>query len=140
MSLPRRLRRRPRRVVFAEGEEEQVIRAAASFVHQGLGTALLVGREPRVRATAQALGIEPRHLDLLIDSIIGGRGVDRHPRQRQIHETVMLYRDPHRGLQAHHLRTDGGIGDLTRQRSWTLSSVYIPPNFYPQYILTANKY
>ena len=42
-----RLRRQPRRVVFAEGEEEQVIRAAASFVHQGLGTALLVGREDR---------------------------------------------------------------------------------------------
>src|SRR5207344_1329372 len=53
-----RLRRRPQRVVFAEGEEEQVIRAAASFVHQGLGTALLVGREPRVRETALALGIE----------------------------------------------------------------------------------
>ena len=53
-----RLRRQPRRVVFAEGEEEQVIRAAASFVHQGLGTALLVGREARVRATAEALGIE----------------------------------------------------------------------------------
>ena len=48
----------PRRVVFAEGEEEQVIRAAASFVHQGLGTALLVGRETRVRETAQALGVE----------------------------------------------------------------------------------
>ena len=60
----------------------------------------------------QALGIEPRHLDLLIDSIIGGRGVDRHPRQRQIQETVMLYRDPHRDPQAHHLRTGGGIGDL----------------------------
>jgi malate dehydrogenase (oxaloacetate-decarboxylating)(NADP+) len=53
-----RLRRRPRRVVFAEGEEEQVIRAAASFVHQGLGTALLCGRENRVRDTAKALGIE----------------------------------------------------------------------------------
>ena len=53
-----RLRRRPQRVVFAEGEEEQVIRAAASFVHQGLGTALLVGREDRVRATAAALGVE----------------------------------------------------------------------------------
>ena len=47
-----RLRRRPQRVVFAEGEEEQVIRAAASFVQQGLGTALLVGREDRVRADA----------------------------------------------------------------------------------------
>ena len=53
-----RLRRRPQRVVFAEGEEEQVIRAAASFVHQGLGTALLVGREDRVRATAAQLGVE----------------------------------------------------------------------------------
>jgi malate dehydrogenase (oxaloacetate-decarboxylating)(NADP+) len=53
-----RLRRRPRRVVFAEGEEEQVIRAAASFVHQGLGSALLCGREARVRETAKALGIE----------------------------------------------------------------------------------
>jgi malate dehydrogenase (oxaloacetate-decarboxylating)(NADP+) len=53
-----RLRRRPQRVVFAEGEEEQVIRAAASFVHQGLGSALLVGREDRVRESARGLGVE----------------------------------------------------------------------------------
>jgi malate dehydrogenase (oxaloacetate-decarboxylating)(NADP+) len=53
-----RLRRQPRRVVFAEGEEEQVIRAALSFVHQGLGTALLVGREDRVQQTARAAGLE----------------------------------------------------------------------------------
>jgi malate dehydrogenase (oxaloacetate-decarboxylating)(NADP+) len=53
-----RLRRQPKRVVFAEGEEEQVIRAAASFVHQGLGSALLVGREERVRDTAKGAGIE----------------------------------------------------------------------------------
>src|SRR5689334_177277 len=53
-----RLRRQPKRVVFAEGEEEQVIRAAASFVHQGLGSALLVGREDRVRETARGAGIE----------------------------------------------------------------------------------
>jgi malate dehydrogenase (oxaloacetate-decarboxylating)(NADP+) len=53
-----RLRRQPRRVIFAEGEEEQVIRAAASFVQQGLGTAFLVGREPRVRETAHGLGVE----------------------------------------------------------------------------------
>jgi malate dehydrogenase (oxaloacetate-decarboxylating)(NADP+) len=53
-----RLRRAPKRVVFAEGEEEQVIRAAASFVHQGLGTALLCGREHRVRETAANLGVD----------------------------------------------------------------------------------
>lgn len=53
-----RLRRAPKRVVFAEGEEEQVIRAAASFVHQGLGTALIVGREDIVRENARAAGVE----------------------------------------------------------------------------------
>ena len=53
-----KLRRSPKRVVFAEGEEEQVIRAALSFVHQGLGTALLVGREDRVQATAKDAGLE----------------------------------------------------------------------------------
>src|SRR4029077_11408206 len=53
-----RLRRAPKRVVFAEGEEEQVIRAAASFVHQGLGTALLLGREDLVRGAAKEAGIE----------------------------------------------------------------------------------
>jgi len=53
-----RVRKFPKRVVFAEGEEEQVIRAALSFVNQGLGTAILVGREERVYETAAAAGIE----------------------------------------------------------------------------------
>jgi malate dehydrogenase (oxaloacetate-decarboxylating)(NADP+) len=53
-----RLKRSPKRVVFAEGEEQQVIRAAAMFVEQGLGTALLVGREERVKLAAQEAGIE----------------------------------------------------------------------------------
>jgi malate dehydrogenase (oxaloacetate-decarboxylating)(NADP+) len=53
-----RVRRFPKRVVFAEGEEEQVIRAALAFVNQGLGTAILVGREERIHATAQAAGID----------------------------------------------------------------------------------
>src|SRR5687767_12055876 len=53
-----RVRRRPQRVVFAEGEEEQVIRAAVSFVGQRLGTAILVGREDLVQSKAEAAGIE----------------------------------------------------------------------------------
>jgi malate dehydrogenase (oxaloacetate-decarboxylating)(NADP+) len=52
------VRRRPKRVVFAEGEEEAVIRAAVSYVAQGLGTAILVGREDRVKETAKTAGIE----------------------------------------------------------------------------------
>jgi malate dehydrogenase (oxaloacetate-decarboxylating)(NADP+) len=53
-----RVRRFPKRVVFAEGEEEQVIRAALSYVANGLGTAILVGREERVRETAAHAGLD----------------------------------------------------------------------------------
>jgi len=53
-----RVRRNPKSVVFAEGEEEQVIRAAVSFVNQGLGRAMLVGREDLIQATAKANGLE----------------------------------------------------------------------------------
>jgi malate dehydrogenase (oxaloacetate-decarboxylating)(NADP+) len=53
-----RVRRQPKRVVFAEGEEEQVMRAAVSYVNQRLGTAILVGREEIVRENARHAGVE----------------------------------------------------------------------------------
>ncbi len=57
-SIMDRVKRNPKRVVFAEGEEEQVIRAATSFVNQGLGSAILVGREERVAEVAKRAGLE----------------------------------------------------------------------------------
>ncbi len=47
----------PRRVVFAEGEEERVIRAAVQFQNAGYGTAVLVGRSERIEATMKAIGL-----------------------------------------------------------------------------------
>jgi malate dehydrogenase (oxaloacetate-decarboxylating)(NADP+) len=58
MTIIERVRRYPKRVVFAEGEEEQVIRAAMSFVNQGLGRAILVGREDRIKRTAFQIGLD----------------------------------------------------------------------------------
>jgi len=55
-----KVRQAPRRVVFAEGEEEAVIRAAASFVNQELGTAVLIGREDIVKERAFEAGIDLR--------------------------------------------------------------------------------
>jgi malate dehydrogenase (oxaloacetate-decarboxylating)(NADP+) len=49
----------PKRVVFAEGEEEKVIRAALAFRNAGYGTPILVGREERVREVMQRLGLGP---------------------------------------------------------------------------------
>jgi malate dehydrogenase (oxaloacetate-decarboxylating)(NADP+) len=48
----------PKRVVFAEGEEERVIRAAVAYRNAGYGTPLLIGREDRVRETMSRLGID----------------------------------------------------------------------------------
>jgi len=47
----------PRRVVFAEGEEEKTVRAAVAYRNAGFGTPVLIGREERVRATMAALGL-----------------------------------------------------------------------------------
>ncbi|MCO6419876.1 NADP-dependent malic enzyme [Siccirubricoccus sp. KC 17139] len=55
--ITERVRANPKRVVFAEGEEEKVIRAAIAFHNAGYGYPVLVGREDRITATAHALGI-----------------------------------------------------------------------------------
>jgi len=51
------VRANPRRVVFAEGEEEKVIRAALSFRDNGYGTPVLIGREERIRETMRRIGL-----------------------------------------------------------------------------------
>jgi malate dehydrogenase (oxaloacetate-decarboxylating)(NADP+) len=52
------VRANPKRVVFAEGEEDRMIRAANSFAASGLGTAILIGRESVIEETLKASGIE----------------------------------------------------------------------------------
>ena len=51
------VRDNPRRVVFAEGEEEKVVRAAVAFRNAGYGQPVLIGREDRVKATMAGLGL-----------------------------------------------------------------------------------
>jgi len=51
------VRRKPKCIVFAEGEEPAVIRAAYAFKELGLGDAVLVGREETVRSNMAQLGV-----------------------------------------------------------------------------------
>ena len=50
------LKENPRRVVFAEGEEERTIRAALAFRQAGLGEPVLIGREDVVKQALAGLG------------------------------------------------------------------------------------
>ena len=52
-----KVRQNPKRVVFAEGEEEQVIRAANAFMNAGLGQPVLIGREDAIRQGFEQAGI-----------------------------------------------------------------------------------
>ena len=51
----------PKRIVFAEGEEEVVIRAAYAFQQQGLGQAILIGRDELVQREVERLGLPKSH-------------------------------------------------------------------------------
>jgi malate dehydrogenase (oxaloacetate-decarboxylating)(NADP+) len=63
-----------KRIVFAEGEEPAVIRAAYAFQIQGLGAAVLVGREELVAQNMRGVGLDPAEAKL---EVINAR-VSRH--------------------------------------------------------------
>ncbi|MBN8551435.1 MAG: NADP-dependent malic enzyme [Caulobacterales bacterium] len=55
-----------KRIVFAEGEEPQVIRAAYGFKQANLGTPILIGREELIRQNAAEAGLNFNDLDIEI--------------------------------------------------------------------------
>ena len=55
-----KVRRSPKRIVFAEGEEEQVVRAANAFLNNGLGQPILIGREAEIMEAFKIAGVEYR--------------------------------------------------------------------------------
>jgi malate dehydrogenase (oxaloacetate-decarboxylating)(NADP+) len=60
------VRAKPKRVVFAEGEDEAVIRAAFAFQNSGLGKAILVGRAEVARRGFESIGIDPDALEIRV--------------------------------------------------------------------------
>jgi malate dehydrogenase (oxaloacetate-decarboxylating)(NADP+) len=60
------VRSKPKRVVFAEGEEDCVIRAAAAFQNSGLGRALLVGRPDVVKQGLRRAGLDENLIEIRV--------------------------------------------------------------------------
>ena len=88
------VRAKPRRVVFAEGEEEKSIRGAIAFHNAGYGTPVLIGREDRVRAALERLGlsgIEALEIHNAKLSTATGKYMDFL--YRRLQRKGMLYRD-----------------------------------------------
>ena len=65
-----------KRIVFAEGEEPSVIRAAYAFQTEGLGQAILVGRDELVHENMRLVGLNPADTGL---EVINARVSHRNP-------------------------------------------------------------
>jgi len=48
----------PKRVIFTEGEEEDMIRAAVIFLNNGMGTPILIGREEIIKQKMSDIGLD----------------------------------------------------------------------------------
>jgi malate dehydrogenase (oxaloacetate-decarboxylating)(NADP+) len=66
----------PKRVVFAEGEEDRMIRAANSYAAAGLGRAILIGRESEIEKTLAVSGLELHENVDVLNARISERNVD----------------------------------------------------------------
>ncbi len=92
------VRRNPRTMVFAEGEEPSVIRAAYAYQSQGFGQAVLVGREDQVARTMALVGVEPEDAGF---RVVNARLSDRNPAYteflyRRMQRQGYLHRDAQR--------------------------------------------
>ncbi|WP_374275936.1 NADP-dependent malic enzyme [Brevundimonas sp.] len=66
-----------KRIVFAEGEETSVIRAAWAFKQQELGTPILVGREDLIRQNAAEAGLRFDELGIeIVNARVSDKNVD----------------------------------------------------------------
>jgi malate dehydrogenase (oxaloacetate-decarboxylating)(NADP+) len=59
-----RIHANPKNIVFAEGEEEKVIRAAAIWRRQEYGIPMLVGRETTILKKMAEMGIDPQGIQI----------------------------------------------------------------------------
>jgi malate dehydrogenase (oxaloacetate-decarboxylating)(NADP+) len=87
------VRAAPRRVVFAEGEEDSVIRAAAAFQNSGLGKAILVGRPDVVKAGMKRAGLDEKLLEIRVPHSAEDAAPYIEALYKRIQRRGALYRD-----------------------------------------------
>jgi malate dehydrogenase (oxaloacetate-decarboxylating)(NADP+) len=125
------VRRNPKRIVFAEGEEPAVIRAANTYCAQGFGQPLLVGTGDTVRERFKELGIPLRRDFELLDTrgspyteeftdFLYARLQRRGYLRRDCQRLVTNERNVFAALMVAHGHADAMVAGVTR--NWT--SVY----------------
>lgn len=130
-----RARQAQARMIFAEGDDPRVLRAAVAYQRAGLGRALVVGRDQDVREKLEASGLgdavrelevvnaaNTRHLDTYKDFLY--RRLQRQGHDRQdIHRMAARDRHVFAALMLAHGHGDGLVTGATRKSAHVLSLV-----------------
>ena len=123
------------RMIFAEGDDPRVLRAAVMYQRSGLGKALIVGRETDVREKLEAAGMgdavrelevvnaaNTRHLETykeFLYSRLRRRGYDQH----DIHRLAARDRHVFSALMLAHGQGDGLVSGATRKSAHVLENI-----------------
>ena len=63
-----KVRKNPKKVIFAEGEDENMLKAAIEFGKNKLGTPILIGAEKRIKEQLKKIGLDENHKIEIINS------------------------------------------------------------------------
>ncbi len=63
-----KVRKSPKRVIFAEGEDENMLKAAIEFGRNKLGTPILIGAEKRIKEQLKNIGLEENYKIKIVNS------------------------------------------------------------------------
>ncbi len=123
------------RMIFAEGDDPRVLRAAVAYQRAGLGKALVVGREADVKEKLETAGLadavreleivnaaNSRHLDQYKDFLynrLQRSGFDRH----DIHRLAARDRHVFSALMLAHGHGDGLVTGATRKSAHVLQLI-----------------
>ena len=73
-----KVRKKSKRVVFAEGEDENMLKAAIEFGKNKLGTPILIGTEKRIKEQLKKIGLDENHKIEIVNS------TDKEKRQKYV--------------------------------------------------------
>ncbi|NEX48084.1 NADP-dependent malic enzyme [Pseudotabrizicola algicola] len=123
------------RMIFAEGDDPRVLRAAVAYQRAGLGKAIVVGREPDVREKLEAAGLgdavreldvvnaaNTRHLETYKDFLYKRLQRNGHDAE-DIHRLAARDRHVFSALMLQHGHGDGLVTGVTRKSAHILSLI-----------------
>ena len=124
----------PKTIIFAEGEEPAVIRAAQSFQQRGLGKAILIGREKPIYDNMKLLGIEKPDSLMVLNARLFDRNAEfteflygklqrKGFLRRDAQRLVNNDRNVFSALLLHHGLADGMVTGVTRSYDIALRDV-----------------